>query len=150
MERLERELERSSRRPASGGLSLLLVGTAGEDGDGAAPTRPHEVLERLAERMENRLSDSANAYLAGGRELAVVLPGLDADAAAGTFSMLRDSIRERPLEGSSWPSLYAGSTEADDRDDAEALLSRARGALWQARQAGAWTVVVAAVGADRG
>jgi diguanylate cyclase (GGDEF)-like protein len=148
-ERLERELERSRGRPESGGFSLLLVGTKGEDGDPESRSRPRDVLHRLAERVGDRLSDGASAYLAGGRELALVLPGLDADEAAGTFSVLRDSIRERPLEGFSWPSLYAGSTEADDRDDAEALLSRARGALWQARQAGAWTVVVAAMGAEQ-
>lgn len=147
VERLERELERTRARAEGGSLSLLLVGTKGDD-DGPEEPSPADVLQRLAGRLDDRLSGGASAYFAGGRELALVLPGLDADAAAGAFAVLRDSIRERPLEGVAWPSLYAGSTEADGRDDAEALLSRAHGALWQARQAGAWTVVVAAMGGD--
>lgn len=148
VERLERELERT-RTPAEGGsLSLLLVGMKGDDEAGREEPDAADVLQRLAERLDDRLSGGASAYLAGSRELALVLPGLDADAAAGAFAVLRDSIRERPFEGSAWPRLYAGSTEADDRDDAAGLLSRARGALWQARQAGAWTVVVAAMGGD--
>jgi diguanylate cyclase (GGDEF)-like protein len=116
-------------------------------------------LEELSERLGREAADAAFGELArrldesvgsgivhrlGGREFALVLSGStvdDAEALLGT-------VHERPATNDETTrlTLSAGITELAEGDDAAAALERAEHALWQAKQTGQGTVVIALPG----
>jgi GGDEF domain-containing protein len=93
-----------------------------------------------------RLSDSVgtgSVHRLGPGEFALVLSGAtadDAEALLGTLHMQGTSDDAGEIV------LSAGITELVERDGAETALGRAEHALWQAKQAGRGTIVVAVAG----
>jgi diguanylate cyclase (GGDEF)-like protein len=116
-------------------------------------------LEQVSERLGREAADTALGEIArrldesvgsgfvlrlGASEFAVVLSGStvdDAEALLGTVHVAPVTDDE-----SARLTLSAGITELADRDDATAALERAEHALWQAKQAGHGTVVIAVPG----
>jgi diguanylate cyclase (GGDEF)-like protein len=116
-------------------------------------------LEQVSERLGREAADTALGEIArrldesvgsgfvlrlGASEFAVVLSGStvdDAEALLGT-------VHAAPVtdDESARLTLSAGITELAERDDATAALERAEHALWQAKQAGHGTVVIAVPG----
>jgi GGDEF domain-containing protein len=94
-------------------------------------------LETLGEQLLDAVG-GGSAHRLGSVRFALVLPATDVDRAEA----LVDSL------GALEPAvtISAGVTELVERDDADSLLGRAEHALWQARQAGRGTVVVAVPG----
>jgi GGDEF domain-containing protein len=112
-------------------------------------------LDDVADRLGREVADAALAELArqlyrgvgdgsvhrtGRATFALVLAGSSADAEA-LLGTLQTALG--PAEGEYQLRLSAGVTEVVDGDDADGALARAEHALWQARQAGPGTVVVA-------
>jgi GGDEF domain-containing protein len=112
-------------------------------------------LDDVADRLGREVADAALAELArqldrgvddgsvhrtGQATFALVLAGSSADAEA-LLGTLQTELG--PAEGEYRLRLGAGVTEIVEGDDAEGALARAEHALWQARQAGPGTVVVA-------
>jgi diguanylate cyclase (GGDEF)-like protein len=116
-------------------------------------------LEQVSERLGREAADAALGEIAqrldesvgsgfvlrlGASEFAVVLSGStvdDAEALLGTVHASPASDDESPRL-----TLTAGITELADGDDATTALERAEHALWQAKQAGHGTVVIAVPG----
>ena len=112
-------------------------------------------LDDVADRLGREVADAALAELArqldrgvgdgsvhrtGRATFALVLAGSSADAEA-LLGTLQTALG--PAEGEYKLRLSAGVTEIVAGDDGEGALARAEHALWQARQAGPGTVVVA-------
>ena len=115
-----------------------------------------EGLERLADELGREDEDAVLAEVAGriDRSLgtgsvhrlartvfALVLPGSGVDDAEGLVDALQTSLE--PPHDTAGLVLSAGITELGKDDDADTGLARAEHALWQAKQAGPGTIVVA-------
>jgi diguanylate cyclase (GGDEF)-like protein len=114
-------------------------------------------LEELSERLGREAADTALGEIArrldesvgsgfvlrlGADEFALVLSGStvnDAEALVGT-------VHAQPGDETAALTISAGITELAEGDDASAALERAEHALWQAKQAGPGTVVIALPG----
>jgi GGDEF domain-containing protein len=91
-----------------------------------------------------RLSDSVGngrVFRLGASELVLVLSGATADDAETLLGSLHPET-----DGGPELVLNAGITELVERDGAQTALARAEHALWQAKQTGRGTVVVAVPG----
>jgi diguanylate cyclase (GGDEF)-like protein len=154
---LERELgsARRSRRP----LSLLLI-----DVDHFKPYNDHyghqagdAVLQKVADIMlscARRPRDVASRY--GGDELALILPGSAAQAAAGIARTILDEVRALDLPHVRSPTapritLSIGVATCDPAGDGMDvdLLGRADAALYQAKRAGRDRIHVASWPTER-
>jgi diguanylate cyclase (GGDEF)-like protein len=115
-------------------------------------------LDELSERVDReeadavlgevarRLSDSVgggSVHRLGAGEFALVLSGASADDAEALLGTLHSPGDDRDAGEIT---LSAGITEFVERDGAETALGRAEHALWQAKQAGHGTIVVASPG----
>ena len=115
-------------------------------------------LDELAERVDReeadaalgevarRLSDSVGSgsvHRLGAGEFALVLSGASADDAEALLGTLHSPGDDHDAGE---VTLSAGITEFVERDGAETALGRAEHALWQAKQAGRGTIVVAVPG----
>jgi GGDEF domain-containing protein len=109
---------------------------ADADGLEAATAR----LGHVAGRIDRSLGTGSAHRLASG-QFALVLPGSGIDEAETLVDALQSSLEPPYDEGG--VVLNAGITEAAEDEDAQTALGRAEHALWQARQAGPGTVVVA-------
>jgi diguanylate cyclase (GGDEF)-like protein len=104
-----------------------------------------EEVDAVLGEIARRLSDSVGSgsvHRLGSGEFALVLSGAtadDAEALLGSLHSPGDDDRGEIV-------LSAGITELVERDGAETALGRAEQALWQARQAGRGTIVVAVPG----
>ncbi len=100
------------------------------------------VLGDVARRLSDSVGSGSVHRLAAG-EFALVLSGAtadDAEALLGTLHSPGDNHHAGEL------TISAGITEFVERDGAETALGRAEHALWQAKQAGRGTIVVAVPG----
>jgi diguanylate cyclase (GGDEF)-like protein len=97
-------------------------------------------LISLAGRLDRSIG-SGSAHRLGAGEFALVLPGSGLHEAEALVDALQSQLE--PPHDEAGLVLSAGITEATEGDDADAALGRAEHALWQARQAGPGTVVVA-------
>ena len=100
-------------------------------------------LRRVTSRLDRRLG-AGSVHRLGPSEFALVLPGADVADAEALVDGLQTSLE--PPHDDAGLVLSAGVTELADSDDAQATLGRAQHALWQARQVGPGTVVVAVPG----
>jgi diguanylate cyclase (GGDEF)-like protein len=96
-------------------------------------------LSELARQLDRGVGDGS-VHRTGRATFALVLAGSSADAEA-LLGTLQAGLG--PAEGEYKVRLSAGVTEIVPGDDGESALARAEHALWQARQAGPGTVVVA-------
>jgi diguanylate cyclase (GGDEF)-like protein len=100
------------------------------------------VLGDVARRLSDSVGSGSVHRLAAG-EFALILSGStpdDAETLLGTLQSPGDDHHAGEI------TLSAGITEFVERDGAETALGRAEHALWQAKQAGRGTIVVAVPG----
>ena len=105
-----------------------------------------DTLGEIARRLDESVGSGFVARL-GPAAFALVLSGStvdDAEALVGTVH-----ARSTGDDETSGLTLSAGITELAEGDDASAALGRAEHALWQAKQAGHGTVVIAVPGRPR-
>jgi GGDEF domain-containing protein len=123
------EVERA-RRGGDRGVAVVVLDVEGQDDQPPA-------LEPLAERFVDAVG-SGSVHRLGSARFALLLPATDVEQAEAIVDSL-DALAHELV-------VSAGITELVERDDADSLLGRAEHALWQARQAGRGTVVVAVPG----
>ncbi|HJR95125.1 MAG TPA: diguanylate cyclase, partial [Gaiellaceae bacterium] len=97
-----------------------------------------EVATRLSESV-----GSGSVLRLSASEFVLVLSGATADDAEALVGSLHE---QADVEGVAGIRLTAGITELVERDGAQTALGRAEQALWQAKQAGPGTVVLAVPG----
>ena len=137
------ELARRMDEPRGREHSLTVVALDVTGLDDVADRLGREVadaaLAELARQLDSGVGDGS-VHRTGRATFALVLAGSSADAEAllGTLQTAVGSA-----EGEYKVRLSAGVTEIVSGDDGEGALARAEHALWQARQAGPGTVVVA-------
>ena len=128
-----------------GGRSLA-VAAIGIDGLDELSERDRESADAALATVVKRLADSVGSgsvHRLGTSEFLLVLTGAsadDAEALLGSLHVPTDAEEEAAI------TLSAGITELVERDGAQTALARAEHALWQARQTGRGTVVVAVPG----
>jgi diguanylate cyclase (GGDEF)-like protein len=119
-------------------LSLILIDVDGFKTYNDAHGHPagDEALRALAEVLRAEAPSSGQTFRVGGDEFAVLLPGVDPQAARAVADRLRSSVEAHP-----WPlrpltaSFGVASTAGDDRDPSS-LRSRADRALYRAKGRG--------------
>jgi diguanylate cyclase (GGDEF)-like protein len=100
------------------------------------------VLENVVDALSESVG-TGTVHRLGASRFVLVLPGATADHAEALLGSLHGVGDADEGEGIT---LSAGITELVERDGAQTALARAEHALWQARQAGRGTVVVAVPG----
>ncbi len=137
------ELARRMDEPQGREHSLTVVALDVTGLDDVADRLGREVadaaLAELARQLDRGVGDGS-VHRTGRATFALVLAGSSADAEA-LLGTLQTTLG--PAEGEYELRLSAGVTEVVAGDDGEGALARAEHALWQARQAGPGTVVVA-------
>lgn len=146
LQRLAHELEQA--RLHEGPLALLAVDVHGVEAvaERSGASAADALMTALVERFDALVGGTS--LRTAPSELAVVLrrtTGRDAEHALAT---IQSSLREDPLRGDVRLTLTAGITELTADGDAHGAIRRAELALWQARQAGTGTVVIATPGPD--
>ncbi len=136
LEVLAHELVEARRSGRS--LALVALDLAGLDEINAR--LGHEAADSTLSRVAESLGDGSVLRL-GSSEFALALPGATVADAETLIDTLQSSLE--PAAGREGVVLSAGITELTDGDDATAALDRVEHSLWQAKQAGPGTVVVA-------
>lgn len=127
------------------GRSLAVVALE-IDGLDSLSERDRESADAALAEVAERLSVSVgggSVHRLGANEFVLVLTGATADHAEALLGSLHASGDTAADAG---VTLSAGVTELVERDGAQTVLARAEHALWQARQAGPGSVVVAVPG----
>ncbi len=145
-------LERTLTRPAGAGTALVLVDVDSFKTINDSYGHPvgDDVLVHLAGILRSHVrADDAVLSRLGGDELAVLLPGSPADAAARRAEELLQAVRSTPLplpDGTLLSlSVSVGVAHVHPgTDDLRALYSSADAALYEAKRAGRGRVAVAA------
>ena len=142
LDTLSREVASARRRAES--LAVLVVGLDGLDE--LAQRVDRESVDAALGKVAQQLSDSVGSgsvHRLGSSEFALVLAGATADDAEALLGALHSARHDDPVDAIT---LSAGITELAEHDDAQSALERAEHALWQAKQAGRGTIVVAVPG----
>jgi diguanylate cyclase (GGDEF)-like protein len=124
----------------------LAVAALDVDGLDELAERDREAADAVLTTVAERLSDSVGSgsvHRLGASEFVLVLSGASAHDAEALLGSLHVQAEEGDDPG---VTLSAGITELVERDGAQTALARAEHALWQAKQAGRGTVVVAVPG----
>jgi diguanylate cyclase (GGDEF)-like protein len=130
------------------GRSLVVVALAVDgldDLDEVDRESADAVLGRVATQLAESVG-SGSVLRLGASEFVLALSGASAGDAEALLGSLHVSSETDEAEG---VTLSAGITELVERDGAETALARAEHALWQAKQTGRGTVVVAIPGRQR-
>jgi diguanylate cyclase (GGDEF)-like protein len=133
-------------RPFGRSLAVVALEVDGlDDLDEIDRESADAVLGGVASRLSESVGGGSVLRL-GAREFVLVLSGATADDAEALLGTLHAAS-----EAGDDPSvtLSAGITELVERDGAETALARAEHALWQARQTGRGTIVIAVPGHPR-
>jgi diguanylate cyclase (GGDEF)-like protein len=132
-------------RPYGRSLAVVALEVDGlDDLDEVDRESADAVLGTVAQRLSESVG-SGRVLRLGASEFVLVLSGATADDAEALLGSLHGSS-ETTAAG---VTLSAGITEVVERDGAQTALARAEHALWQARQTGRGTVVVAVPGRRR-
>jgi diguanylate cyclase (GGDEF)-like protein len=130
-------------RPVGRSLAVAAIGVDGLD---EIAEQDRESADAALARVVKRLTDSVGSgsvHRLATREFLLVLRDASADDAEALLGSLHVSTGAEEAAGIT---LSAGITELVERDGAQTALARAEHALWQARQTGRGTVVVAVPG----
>jgi diguanylate cyclase (GGDEF)-like protein len=130
-------------RPFGRSLAVVAIEVDGLDD---LSERDRESADAALGRIARRLSDSVGSgtvHRLGAQEFVLVLPGATADHAEALLGSLHAAS---DVDAEAEAAINAGITELVERDGAQTALARAEHALWQAKQAGRGTVVVAVPG----
>ena len=143
LETLVREVREAHRFGRSLSIVVLDIHGLEEISERLGREAADEALGELARRLDESVG-SGIVHRLGAGEFALVLSGStvdDAEALLGT-------VHARPAtnDDTTRITLSAGITELAEGDDAAAALGRAEHALWQAKQTGQGTVVIALPG----
>ena len=142
LETLARSVDEAHRHDRTLALLVLdvddLAAVAARHGPDAAAV----VVTDLSRRLNESLGDGTVRRI-GVDEFAVILSGATVDDAEALLGTLQASLHERPPPDVERITLSAGITGLTETDDAGSALGRAEQALWQAKQAGRGTVVIA-------
>jgi diguanylate cyclase (GGDEF)-like protein len=122
-------------------LVAIDVDSFGQLGQTLGTERAERLLDDL-ERLLGRTVGRGSVHRIGPDEFAVILPASTVDDAEGLLGVVQEALGEESARGVRI-TLSAGITELTDSDDARLALGRAEHALWQAKQAGRGTVVIA-------
>ncbi len=142
LETLMREVADARRRGGSLAVMVLDVDGLDELSERVGRESADAVLGTLLQRLSESIG-SGSVHRLGSGEFALVLPGATADDAETLLGSLHAADDDDGVGGIT---LSAGITEIVERDDAQSALGRAEHALWQAKQAGRGTIVVAVPG----
>jgi diguanylate cyclase (GGDEF)-like protein len=144
-ERLAREVAeaRSLAQPLA--LLLMDVGDLRSVDDQLDQAAADRVLADVATRLDDSAHGRGVSCRTDAEELAVIFPRSTVADAESVFAVLQASLRNQPPGDVGQLTLSAGITELSSGDDPDSVLGRASQALWQAKQAGTGTVVVATV-----
>ena len=127
------------------GRSLAVVAVEVEGLDDLSE-RDRESADAALGNVAQRLTDSVGSgtvHRLGANEFLLVLPGATAYHAEALLGSLHSAS---DVDDGAGATLNAGITELVERDGAQTAVARAEHALWQAKQAGRGTVVVAVPG----
>jgi GGDEF domain-containing protein len=130
-------------RPFGRSLAVVAIEV---DGLSSLSERDRDAADAALADVAERLSKGVgggSVHRLGASEFVLVLPGATADHAEALLGSLHAAGGANEPSG---VTLGAGVTELVERDGAQTLLARAEHALWQARQAGPGSVVVAVPG----
>lgn len=97
-----------------------------------------QVLQSLAQTLQQRLRSSDVAARIGGEEFVALLPDTSLEEARAAADALRLAVaaQSHPQAGPITISLGVSALRADDADNASTLLERADAALYQAKKEG--------------
>jgi diguanylate cyclase (GGDEF)-like protein len=140
---LARELLETRGLERSLGIVVLEVDGLDDVSEDASHEAADATLGEVAGRLDRSIG-TGSVHRLGASTFALVLPGSGVHGAEALVDALQSSLE--PPHHAPGLVLSAGITELAEGDDAEAGLGRAEHALWQAKQAGAGTVVVAVPG----
>jgi diguanylate cyclase (GGDEF)-like protein len=140
---IARELGAARRYERSLGLVVLEVGGLDDVAERDGREEADVTLAGFAGRLDRSLG-AGSAHRLGANTFALVLPGSGLHEAEALVDTLQSALE--PPHDETGLVLSAGITEAVEEDAPEVALGRAEHALWQAKQAGAGTVVVAVPG----
>jgi len=102
-----------------------------------------QLLNQIATRVDDSVAEDGVICRIHAGELAAILPRSSVSEGEKVFAVVQASIDLQPPEPIDRLTVSAGITELTAGDDAASILGRAEQALWQAKQAGNGTVVVA-------
>lgn len=129
------------------GRSVALVALELDGFDGISARAGRDAADGLLAQVATFLDDgigSGSVHRLGPSTFLVVLSGSSAHDAEALVGAAQGALE--PPEPLDQATLSAGVTELAESDDAPAALGRAEHALWQAKQAGHGTVVIAVPG----
>jgi len=151
LQQLEETLKRARRYREAFAVVLLDVDHFKSVNDRHGHRAGDRVLQAVAEAMREWVRDTDAVARIGGDEFAALLLQMDAAHAAPVVERLRDAVQALCVhEGDSTLELAVSAGIAAypaHGGDAEALLSRADGALYEAKRLGRNRVALAAAGA---
>lgn len=102
-----------------------------------------DVLADLEARVAEHVERRGTSARVGTNQFAAFLRDASASEAEGLILALQASLAGWPPPEAGELRLSAGITDLTPRDNTESVLDRARHALWQAKQSGKGTIVVA-------
>jgi diguanylate cyclase (GGDEF)-like protein len=140
LDAIARELVDARRFGRSIGLVALEIDGLDDLAEREGREAADATLTLLAGRLDRSIG-TGSAHRLGAGAFALVLPGSGLHEAEGLVDALQSSLE--PPHDAAGLVLSAGITEVVEDDAAEVALGRAEHALWQAKQAGSGTVVVA-------
>ncbi len=138
--RLQSEMDHAQRSGEP--LSLLVVDV--DDFKGFNDTHGHiegdKVLRTLARVVRERIRTADFACRYGGDEFVVIMPATEPDPAMLAAERVRSGFHDQPFHpdngGTVWASLSAGLAQYQPGDTPDQLMSRADGAMYQAKREG--------------
>ncbi len=148
LHRLEQELERVRRRTTGDACVLMLdLDHFKRVNDQYGHAAGDSLLRHFANLLRHELRATDTAGRMGGEEFAVILPGSGLPAAQAFAQRICDRLAAQPLsigklQVEATVSIGIAAIAADDLS-ADAVLSRADGALYQAKELGRNRVVLA-------
>ena len=142
LETLARSVDEAHRHDRTLALLVLDVDDLAAVADRHGPDAAAVVVTDLSRRLNESLGEGTVRRI-GVDEFAVILSGATVDDAEALLGTVQASLHERPPPDVERITLSAGITGLTETDDAGSALGRAEQALWQAKQAGRGTVVIA-------
>jgi len=138
--RLQSEMDHAYRSGEP--LSLLVVDV--DDFKGFNDTHGHtegdQVLKTLARVVRERIRTADFPCRYGGDEFVVIMPATEPEQAMLAAERVRSGFHDHPFHpgegGTFWSSLSAGLTQYQHGDTPEQFMSRADGAMYQAKREG--------------
>jgi diguanylate cyclase (GGDEF)-like protein/putative nucleotidyltransferase with HDIG domain len=135
-ERLRAELARAQRHGRPVALALVDVDHFKAVNDAGGHGLGDEVLRAVAQHLREHLRAGDALARVGGDEFAILLPEVDATAAAAALERARRTVERAPFAGGAHVTISVGVSDVGHAADAEALTRYADGALYWSKEHG--------------